>query len=239
MNDYFVYGGISTVDSGAYIAPLEIDGAPQRDIQVIEVVGRNGNLLIDNNRYKNGTQSYSGIIYDDAKFDEFIRVFRSIILSDVRYKRLEDTFNPDEYRMAYFDGEFSPKVIRLWKKAGKFEINFNCKPQRFLKLGEKTNEFVTSGGVLFNPTTYDAQPMIRVVGYGQLDIGDYSIYIAENQLPYVEIDCERMDVYYNNINCNNMVSLESDFPVLKAEETLISFDSTITSVQIVPRWWTL
>lgn len=238
MDNYFVFNGLSTEDCGVFIVPKEVDNAPQRDITKIEVPGKNGSLIIDNGRYRDSTQKYTGIIYDDEKFEEYINTFRSLILSESGYKRLEDSFNPDEYRMAYFDGDFSPKVIRLWQKAGKFEIKFACKPQRYLKIGEKTNEF-TSSGILFNPTTYDAQPMIRSVGYGQINIGGYSIYIGENSLPYVDIDCERMDAYYNNINCNNMISLESDFPILKGGESAVSFDNTITSLQIVPRWWTL
>ena len=238
MNDYFIFNGISSEDCGAYIAPSDIDNAPQRDVEKIKVPGRNGSLIIDNGRFEDAPQAYNGIIYDNDKFDEYINMFRSIVLGSVGYKRLEDTFKPDEYRMAIFDGEFSPKVIRMWKKMGKFELRFTCKPQRYLKLGEKTNEFTTAGA-LFNPSVFEAQPMIRVFGWGQINIGDYSMFVGENTLPYVDIDCERMDAYYNNINCNNMISLESDFPILKKEETLISFDSTVTLLQIVPRWWIL
>ena len=238
MNNYFIFNGISSEDCGAYIAPSDIDNAPQRDVEKIKVPGRNGSLIIDNGRFEDAPQAYNGIIYDNDKFDEYINMFRSIVLGSVGYKRLEDTFKPDEYRMAIFDGEFSPKVIRMWKKMGKFELRFTCKPQRYLKLGEKTNEFTTAGA-LFNPSVFEAQPMIRVFGWGQINIGDYSMFVGENSLPYVDIDCERMDAYYNNINCNNMISLESDFPILKKEETLISFDSTVTLLQIVPRWWIL
>lgn len=238
MNNYFIFNGISSEDCGAYIAPSDIDNAPQRDVEKIKVPGRNGSLIIDNGRFEDAPQAYNGIIYDNDKFDEYINMFRSIVLGSVGYKRLEDTFKPDEYRMAIFDGEFSPKVIRMWKKLGKFELRFTCKPQRYLKLGEKTNEFTTAGA-LFNPSVFETQPMIRVFGWGQINIGDYSMFVGENSLPYVDIDCERMDAYYNNINCNNMISLESDFPILKKEETLISFDSTVTLLQIVPRWWIL
>lgn len=238
MNDYFVFNGISSIDCGAYIAPLELDNAPSRDIQKIEVPGRNGSLIIDNERYKDVEQGYTGIIYDDAKFDEYISMFRSVVLSEVGYKRLEDTFKPDEFRLAHFEGDFLPKVLRLWKKMGKFELRFTCKPQRFLTLGEKTNVF-TSAGTLFNPTNFNAQPMIRAFGWGQINIGDYGIFIGENELPYIDIDCERMDAYFENVNCNNMISLSSDFPILKKEETNISFDNTIIMLQIVPRWWAL
>ena len=238
MNNYFIFNGVSSEDCGALVFPSELDNAPQRDVEKIKVPGRNGSLIIDNGRFEDAPQAYNGIIYDNDKFDEYINMFRSIVLGSVGYKRLEDTFKPDEYRMAIFDGEFSPKVIRMWKKMGKFELRFTCKPQRYLKLGEKTNEFTTAGA-LFNPSVFEAQPMIRVFGWGQINIGDYSMFVGENSLPYVDIDCERMDAYYNNINCNNMISLESDFPILKKEETLISFDSTVTLLQIVPRWWIL
>lgn len=238
MNDFFVFDGVSSADCGAYITPKEIDSAPQRDVSRIEVPGRNGSLIIDNGRYKDTRLKYCGIIYDDDKFDEYIRVLRGVILGDAGYKRLEDTFNPDEYRMAYFDGDFSPKVTRLWKKMGKFDLSFTCKPQRYLKIGE-TSSRIISGSSLFNPSVYPAQPLIKAIGYGRIDIGDFSIQIAENALPFIMIDCERMDAYCDDVNCNNAISLESDFPVLKKGKTEITCDETISWLEIAPRWWIL
>lgn len=238
MKNYIIFGGVSTVDCGAHIFPKEIDNAPKRDIEKVKVPGRNGSLIIDNGRYEDVKQSYTGVIYDHIKFDEYMNVMRSVILGEAGYKRLEDTFKPDEYRMAYINSDFSPDVVRLWHRMGKFELEFTCKPQRYLKIGEKTNEF-ESTGFLFNPSVYPAQPMIRVQGYGNLTVGNYQVEVAESTLPYIDIDCERMDAYSDLINCNSLISLDSDFPILEAGASEVSFDNTIVLVQITPRWWIL
>lgn len=238
MKDYLVFNGINSLDYGVEIFPKEIDKAPRRDIEIIAIPGRNGSLIIDNGRYEDAEQSYTGIIYNNSKFDEYMDAMRSLILSESGYKRLEDTFKPDEYRMAYIDEDFSPNVVRLWRKMGKFELKFTCKPQRYLKLGDNVINFENAGS-LINPSVFPAQPMIRVLGYGNLTIGDYQIEITEHTLPHIDIDCERMDAYSGNVNCNSIISLDSDFPVLGAGVSEISFDNTIAFVQITPKWWRL
>ena len=238
MRDYLVFNGVSSIDYGALIFPKEIDNAPKRDIESIKVPGRNGDIIIDNGRYENVTQSYTGVIHDDEKFDEYINALRAVIFESAGYKRLEDSFKPDEYRMAYFDGDFTPDVIRLWRKMGKFELLFNCKPQRYLKLGEIAKEF-TAGGSLLNPSVFSARPFLRVYGYGQLTIGNYAITIAQHSRSYIDIDCERMDAYYGGQNCNNLISMSSEFPVLEKGVSVISFAQTISKVRITPNWWIL
>ena len=239
MNDYLVFNGISSTDCGALIFPKEIDNAPKRDLKKIKVPGRNGSIIIDNGRYEDVKQSYTGIIYDSEKFDEYMNAMRAAVLGTIGYKRLEDSFKPDEYRMAYFDGSFSPDVIRLWKKMGKFELEFTCKPQRYLKIGEIQKSFTSSGGSLLNPSVYTALPFLRVYGYGLLNVGGYQIRITSNSNPYMDIDCERMDAYYNNTNCNNLLRPADDFPRLVAGKSNITFVNTITRVIVKPNWWIL
>ena len=238
MKDYIVFGNYSSIDSGTLIFPKEIDNAPKRDVEKIQVPGRNGSLIIDNGRYEDVKQSYGGIIYDHARFDEYITKLKNGLLGSAGYKRLSDSFRPHEYRMAYLDEDFSPNVVRLWKQMGKFELNFTCKPQRFLTAGEEVITF-TSTGTLYNPSVYPAQPFLRVYGYGHFSIGDYGVTVAQGLRPYTDIDCARMDAYYNTVNCNNLITLDSDFPVLLAGTSDVIFDQTFTSIRVTPNWWVL
>ena len=238
MKDYIIFNGISSEECGVLIFPKELDNAPKRDVEKIQVPGRNGSLIIDNGRYEDVKQSYTGIIYDDRKFDEYMNAIRAAVLGFSGYKRLEDTFRRDEYRMAYLDEDFSPNVIRLWRKLGKFELNFTCKPQRYLKIGEAVIEF-NANGSLYNPSVYPAQPFIRAYGYGHFSIGDYGVTVAQSSRPYIDIDCARMDAYYNTENCNNLITLDSDFPVLSAGSSDVVFDQTFTSIRVTPNWWVL
>ena len=54
------------------------------------------------------------------------------------------------------------------------------------------------------------------------------------------IDSELQDAYHGTSNWNKNITLnDRRFPKLKAGENLISFSGGITSVEVIPRWWTL
>ena len=71
----------------------------------------------------------AGVFADnEADFAEAISDFRNMLCSANGYCRLEDEYNPDEYRMAVYKSglEVDPTLL----KAGEFDITFECKPQR-------------------------------------------------------------------------------------------------------------
>ena len=49
----FYYDGRSSIDFGMVISGSGTFGAPQRDVEMVPVLGRNGDLIIDNGRYLN------------------------------------------------------------------------------------------------------------------------------------------------------------------------------------------
>ena len=51
------------------------------------------------------------------------------------------------------------------------------------------------------------------------------------------IDCEQMDAYAGTTNLNNLVS--GSFPVIPGGEQTITITGGITSISVVPNWWTL
>jgi hypothetical protein len=82
------------------------------------------------------------------------------------YCVLETSWQPEIYRMAAFVSALNPDMNQL-NRRGKFSIEFDCKPQRFLKSGTVMQE-ITSGSTLNNPTAFQAQPLIRIYGNGTL-----------------------------------------------------------------------
>ena len=132
MRNWLTFNGKSSKDFGVYISGLNTFNAPERDIESISIAGRNGDLTRDNGRYKNLDVTYPAFIYDEM--DVNIEGLRNFLLSQIGYKRLEDTYHPNEYRMARYKGGFSANVVD-WLEAGEFDIVFDCMPQRFLKIG--------------------------------------------------------------------------------------------------------
>ena len=122
-------------------------------------------------------------------------------------------------------------IENILNQFGRCTITFSCKPQKFLLSGTDWHGFV-GGGTITNPTPFDARPFIRVSGVGEIVINGKSIIIQDTVSNFL-IDCESMEATDNSkIYC-------MDFPVLSGGENTVTCASTITSLSMVPRWWTL
>ena len=229
-----MFGSYMSDDFGIYISGSGTFNAPERDIETISVPGRNGDLIVDNGRYKNITVSYPAFIRE--KFKENAAGARLWLAKTTEYKRLEDSYHPEYYRMARFVGPLDFDM-RFLNESGECKLSFDCKPQRFLKCGEFPIEIDTEA-VIFNPTGVEALPIIRVygTGTGKLIVGN-TIMNIDNIDEYMDIDSDTQNAYKSTQNCNSCVS--QNFPTLGEGETGISFSGGITKVQIIPRWWAL
>lgn len=180
------FDGIDSRDYGIYITGEAVFNAPTRDAEMVVIPGRNGTFLKDNGRYDNISVSYTAGCFADteADFAEQVSDFRNAICSRIGYKRLEDDYNPDEYREAVYKAGL--EVTPLMLKAGEFTITFECKPQRFLKSGE-TAMAVMDGATLTNPTPFPSKPLIQAVGYGRIDLAGQEIAVANSPLGIVRL----------------------------------------------------
>lgn len=236
MRNYFVYDNIDSRTYGVYISGSGVFNAPERNVEFISVPGRNGDLIGNEKRFENITVTYPAYLY--ANFKTNIQSFRNAMLSKTSYCRLTDSYHTDEYRKAIYTGDFEASPTKMLS-AAEFDISFYCKPQRFLTSGESTTTITTSGTTITNPTLYPSQPQITVTGYGDMYIGSQKITIA-NQYASVVIDSEIGDCWSGLNNANPYVTFQTDdFPVLESGSNSITFDGTITKVEIVPRWWRL
>ena len=172
-----VFGNIDSADYGIYITGEAVFNAPERAVEMVKVPGRNGALALDQGRWENIEVSYPAGCFGDDQNDFATRIsnFRNAVCSQIGYQRLTDTYNPNEYRMGVYADGLDVKPASM-NRAGEFTITFNCKPQRFLTSGE-TEETVSSGGTLTNPTEYESSPLLKVEGYGNISFNDHNISI--------------------------------------------------------------
>lgn len=232
------YNGIASTVYDIHVeTPPEYTMA-EKDYEVIHIPGKSGDLFIDKGSYKNVERSY--VISVGAVDGNYAKMANNIskwLHSAVGYARLEDSYEPDYYRMAVYEEENS--IENILGQAGRTTVSFNCKPQRFLKSGENTTTFQATG-TLTNPTVFDALPIITVHGSGSgvLQVGDYVVTLSDIGT-YLTINCEIQDVYKDTLNKNSAVTLSDGFPKLHAGSTEISFSGGITSVEVVPNWWTI
>ena len=211
MGNYFIYGNVNSADYGVWISGSGTFNKPKRRVQKFSVPGRNGDLTIDEGRFENVTVTYPAFISRgfEHRFHEFIAAMQA----QTGYQRLQDTYDADHFRQALFCEEQEPEVLTL-NRTGKFELEFDCMPQRFLVSGEDwINVHVGQswGIVMNNPTQYNALPIVRTVGAGKLDlVNDNPAYNAvwgitvsnptSGSLPtYIDIDSD-VEECYNIVN---------------------------------------
>ena len=234
MRNYFTFGGVDCRTYGVFITGTGTYNAPERDYETIAVPGRDGAVLGAEKRLQNIELVYPAFI--SSSFKTNVAGFKAAMLSKIGYQRLTDTYHPDEFRMAFYKGGMEVEA-RTQHDAGEFDVEFECKPQRYLTSGESVTT-LTAAGTISNPTSFDARPLIKVTGYGALTVNSDVITIASSSNTFCVIDSELMDCYKNTVNMNGLVTFSTnDFPVLVPGSNSISFANTITKVEITPRWW--
>lgn len=180
-------GGINSLDYGIYITGEGVYDAPNRAVEMVEIHGRNGALILDKGHFENIEIKYPcGSFGESGKtFEQRITEFKNAVLSLKGYQRLTDTYATDVYRLASCANGFEVAPVQ-GGKAGEFDLVFNCKPQRFLTSGE-TLVTVANNGELTNPTQFDSQPVIQVEGYGTVTFNGYEIELTTQDIGTVEL----------------------------------------------------
>ena len=235
MLNHFTYNGKSTGELGLLVSGINIYGAPSRIVEKVTIPYRNGDLLIDTGAYSNYILAYEVCIMDNTKATA--EALNEWLLGSVGYQRLEDTYNPEYYRMAAYYNELSYTLSALYRY-GRATISFDCKPQKFLLSGE-TGVHYTVDGTITNPTGMTAKPLIRIAGTNGATLTINSTTIVVDDISsYVDIDCESMQVFKGTTNKASTVTM-TDFPELVSGSNTIDLGTNTTGVLIYPRWWKL
>lgn len=241
-----IYNGVNTIDLGIVVETFPDREYPERDVEFVHIPGRNGDVVQDLGSYKNTTRSYNIAILATKRepFQEAAAKISKWLHSGIGYCRLEDSYEPEVYRMAaYIEGS---SVTSLLREAGRVTINFNCKPQRYLKLGEKAIT-ITGNYQIENPTDEYAKPLLKIIAGNSgsskmVTINGTTITLAPTLTGTIYVDCEEKVCYYINnnsiISCDENITLSpDDFPVLNPGSNNISYDNGISSLEITPRWY--
>ena len=191
----FSFDNTSSRNFGVYITGAAVYNAPERDVEMVTVPGRNGNLVVDNGRFENIEVTYPAGIFaeTEADFAQAISDLRNFLCSKKGYCRLTDEYNPNEYRLGIYKSGLEVEPSQL--KAGEFELIFDCKPQRFLTSGETSVE-ITSGGTVTNPTLFESSPLLEIEGYGDIDIEGQPITINNQPIGTVLLKNKQTNAYY-------------------------------------------
>ncbi len=245
MNGYFIFDGIDTRNYSVIILGGETFAAPERDVEIIQIPGRNGALTLDNGRYNNIDTRYQGVM--QGNFSSGFGAFKAALMAKIGYKTLRDSYHADGFRMARLVDGLNP-LQGVQNISGAFEIRFDCYPQFFLDSGQSYAE-VANNGTISNPTSFDALPLIQVTfsttpRNGTVTVNGKTITFNAMGGTNVYIDCEDQNAYRISgqneiISQNGRIALDDDFPQLKPGSNTVAYTGNISSVKIMPRWWTL
>lgn len=235
MMHFLEFAGKSSQEFNIRISGEGTYNRPERNYEEYEVKGRNGKLVIDDGSFKNILITYPAYVMDDMP--QRIENFANYMSKFAGYQRLEDTYAPDEFRLAQYVEGVTVKSSGYMNRMGEFDITFNCKPQRFLKSGEIAVRFDAAGNI-WNRTDFDSKPFIRVyiTGSGTVGVGDYLITLTDI-VDYVDLDCELMDAYKGAINYNPNVSFNADSFKIPSGVSGVNFTGDVTAVEITPRYF--
>ena len=230
-----IFNNKSSADCRIQVAHPPGYAYPERDYTITHIPGRNGDIIQDNGCYKNVERTYEvSFEVPNEDFATYANAVSAWLHSTTGYARLEDSYEPNYYRMATY--QESNIFENLYNQAGTATIVFECKPQRFLKTGDNAITIQNSLTIM-NPTGFEAYPLFKVTGTsGVLTVNGNSITFSSID-DFVILDCELQDAYKENINKNSTIS--GTFPVLKTGSNTISWTGNISSVTMKPRWWTI
>lgn len=201
-----------------------------------KVSGKNGDVLLDPSRFENVVKKYKIAAYDGANFYSVASKVSEWLHRGYldKYVRLEDSYEPDIYMMAVY--EESNELENLLAEAGRCEISFNCKPQRFLISGDKRINIAYSGKKIVNPTNYPACPLITFNGAGTIRVNGVEIVVYDNYNT-ITFDAESYNaVDYIGRNMNAFIYTLNPIR-LNPGANVITFEGDIYNLSIIPRWW--
>lgn len=241
------FNGKSSRDAGVrHIEHFPDMNRPERKTEVVEIPGRSGDIIFMSDAWNNIEREYDIFAGDGSRGTapgKFISI-SEWLNSAKGYARLEDTYEPDVFRLAYCTGGF--EADNAFTRYGRATITFNCRPERFLKSGEREIE-VANGDILLNSTAYAANPLIKVSCTNSAALGsitietdrdEYEIEFLSKPTTEVIIDSDLMDTYLSSGTSRNSTVSIDYYPKLDPGQAYFTIPTGYT-VKVVPRWFVI
>jgi len=163
--------------------PIYIETPPDYSIPEVDsttehIPGRNGDVVIQIEGYKNVKRSYK--LTSGSETSNFIDLVRQIVSwagsANGDYAVLMDSFDPTHFRYARFSGGVT--TTNVLNHAATVEITFDCKPQNFLLETANTWDTIASDTTKTNPYSTVAKPLIKFTPTNEST--DFKIYAKKN-----------------------------------------------------------
>lgn len=235
---WFEYNGGNSLDFGIQIENDISFSSPEADIEFVEVLGRDGELAINNKRLKGVNHRFPITLSlpDNMTIDYAATKISEWLKNDIGWHPLRFSGSPDYEYIAICYEQFDVK--ETLKRFGKTVITFKLKPFK-RRIDNKKIE-LTNATTLINPETRVAKPILRIEAVGDVifkNNGKDWIKLKSVE-DFITIDSETMSVYKNGNPQFNKINatLSPMFPVLEKGENTITWTGKVNKVEIDPRW---
>ena len=240
-----IYDGKSSSDFGIIVEAFPAMNHGAKRGEPYQIAGRNGVFYDEDGTFDNYVQAYQiaireGLFRPADKRCADIQAW----LSGSGFKRLEDSFEPEFFKLARYAGPLN--VEQILGHVGRCTLEFECQPERWLKSGE-TPVDLSSSSTIENPTAYTAKPGIAVFGSSGSLIpiavdGDVLMEVQGQGSDAVLIDCAEGTIQNNGgtnlYGATIFYTSYHDFPTIPPGAHTITATGA-TALLVLPRWYVL
>lgn len=251
LKPYFTFGDRSSLDLALGIENKDIYSGAADEVDTLTLPGRDGYYLDSKNRAENTEIIYETFLKAETPDELLTRTTelkRWLLSSPGQYRRLEDTYDPDHYRMAAVLGGLN--ITPAGKRFTRQDITFSCDPYRYRKSGEQPITF-ESTLTLQNDTGFTALPQLLItvkkssgglcfvtvrIDYElSLGLSPYAQTLEPEKSGTLSIDSTEQEA---TLSAGNLYYLcPAAFPVLHpGVNTITVSGSGITSCRLIPNW---
>lgn len=250
LNETFSLDGKEALNYGIRLQkPIEFTPAVPI-VEKIHIPGRNGDLIFDTGTYENRT-GIAKCFALQSNVNSTIVSVNKFLLSNHGYRKLICSNDPSHFWEARITN--GARIENRLNLLNPFEIEFDCKPQRFLNSGQEVQVLTTGIKPFVNSYGGVALPLIKIYKksnnesvqtFLNFQVGSSLIsgtfFKGSTYATTLTFDCETQNVYSEdaNLNFNDSVQIVNGFPKFDLGTTVIKFDTNyIEKVEVIPRWW--
>jgi len=231
----FTYKGISSKEMHLRVLNDVLFTSPTRDVDLIQVPGRDGDLVMDNGRYNSVIRSIPCRIEAPANtnVEALVNRINNWLIDDGKFHPFTWENDADFKYLARVEGDVISQ--RVLSRFGKMAVDFRLHPIKYLK-STLTPRQITTGTSIFNQFGVEAKPMIRIVGSGDitLNIGGRPLVLRRIGTGCI-IDSETQTITDLQGRVTLFDSMYSPFPVLRPGNNQITFTRNDIGVFVTPR----
>ena len=231
----FTYKGKSSKDMHLRVLNDLIFASPRRDVNVIQVPGRDGDLVMDNGRYESVIRSVPCRLEvpNDVKVESVINDLNNWLINEGGFHEFSWENDPDfKYLARVENGIVSQRILSQF---GNTTIDFKIHPIKYLKTGFEERP-VVNNTTLTNPFGIAAKPIIRIVGSGDITInfGGRPLVLTGIGGGCI-VDTEEQTITDLNGRVTLFKNMRSLFPELKPGNNQVTFSRNDIQVFVTPR----